>query len=645
MRFIFYFLLISVGLISSALILAPSFFDINNYKSKIIQIVNKRSNLQLNINGDLKLSLFPMIKISIEEASISKKNIPQLFYSKNIFIYPSIYSLVKGKLLFKKIKFDNATLNIVNDENKKSNWQLAFEKDNKNNKKKTIDEEENQDEKIKIHENNPKNNIFLAINTLVIQNSKIIYDNDNKKTVISKFDASLLQNKSKEYELVGDFLYQNKNMNYKYNVKNIKGNYVVQGFLYLNQAYIKKSIEINIDNKKLQGNISLKSNDLNLLINSSVLKPIKIDLATDFYVNNSEFHLTNISARLNNNKLNGKIEYINKYNQKIANILLQSNEININNFIKEGTNKSQNNKKKNNEDDMQNEKVSNKNKVINFSTTYKNYLKNLNTNKIQAKIDLNNIVYNKFNIEDLEIKLDSEKNKIMEFSFKNLFKGNLKGNVRVDKRDNLYVDLSGDNINLNDLLRIYNINNLKGNLSVKNKYKLNIKNKTNVLQDLTGESFFNLNNVELVGVNFQHLKKNIKNLKNINDINNLKNSFLSGNTYIPNQKIDFKYKNGVFYVPITEIQLGEDNYLLEGSHNIIENNLDFNIKYNKPEFNLLSLFNIKLSGKINNVNTELNYDLDNLGVVLKDLAKSKLKKKIEKKLEKKFDNIMNNLLN
>ena len=58
MRFIFYFFLISAGLTLGALILAPSLFDVNNYKSKITEIVNKKNKCQLENQWFYKVIFF-----------------------------------------------------------------------------------------------------------------------------------------------------------------------------------------------------------------------------------------------------------------------------------------------------------------------------------------------------------------------------------------------------------------------------------------------------------------------------------------------------------------------------------------------------------------------------------------------------------
>ena len=122
MRFIFYFFLISAGLTLGALILAPSLFDVNNYKSKITEIVNKKINANLKINGSIKLSFFPKINISIEDIVLDRKDSPQLFNAKKVLIYPSLFSIIKGEPRFNKIRIYSAVVNIERDKNGEMNW-------------------------------------------------------------------------------------------------------------------------------------------------------------------------------------------------------------------------------------------------------------------------------------------------------------------------------------------------------------------------------------------------------------------------------------------------------------------------------------------------------------------------------------------
>ena len=60
--------------------------------------------------------------------------------------------------------------------------------------------------------------------------------------------------------------------------------------------------------------------------------------------------------------------------------------------------------------------------------------------------------------------------------------------------------------------------------------------------------------------------------------------------------------------------------------------------------NLLSLFSLNTSGKVNNPLTKLSFNEGAVTKVLENITKKQMKKVLEKKLEDKFDNIIENLL-
>ncbi len=121
------FIVIILGF--GAIIIAPSFIDLNAYKSKAIDEVKQRTGLELNLNGKLDFSIFPAPRFIANDVSIASpegsKNANLLSFDRldvNIDLMP----LFKGQLLVSSITlnkpvialemFKNGSLNILTKE-------------------------------------------------------------------------------------------------------------------------------------------------------------------------------------------------------------------------------------------------------------------------------------------------------------------------------------------------------------------------------------------------------------------------------------------------------------------------------------------------------------------------------------------------
>ena len=61
MRILFYTILVSVGLCLSIVILVPSFFDLNSYKTRLYKLVESQTGYNLEIKGPIRVSVFPKL--------------------------------------------------------------------------------------------------------------------------------------------------------------------------------------------------------------------------------------------------------------------------------------------------------------------------------------------------------------------------------------------------------------------------------------------------------------------------------------------------------------------------------------------------------------------------------------------------------
>ena len=197
MRFTFYFILSLLGLTLGTLILAPSLFDINTYKTKIINVLNKKFKGDLAVRGDIELSFLPSAKIIIKKVDFSEKDKPSLFSSEKVVISPSLASLLKGEIEFKKVKIERALIYIEKNKDKKLNWQSGLEKNNNNEIDISNKEINNEDIKENLEKKKIVKNDFFGIKELEFKESRIEYSTEEKLFKINDLNF-FLKSKGKD---------------------------------------------------------------------------------------------------------------------------------------------------------------------------------------------------------------------------------------------------------------------------------------------------------------------------------------------------------------------------------------------------------------------------------------------------------------
>ena len=407
MRFIFYLFLTCTALILGTLILAPSLFDINTYKSKIIELVNKKTKADLKIKGNLNLSLFPEAKISFEEVSFSKNGIPELFYSKKIFVYPSIFSLLKGELKFDKVKVENSVINIEKNKNNKTNWEELFSKKKIDKKKEIENDVTSLNEKPAIN-NFSENKELLLINELIIKESKLIYKNSKEVIELKNIDCLFVQKNPNFFKIKGNLIFQKELIEFKYDIKAIDKNYLIQGEGTFNNTILKKSMEINFAKKEANGYLDLKSRDVNKYLDYKGLKKILIESSGYISFRKDKVTLKDINIKANNNYLKGEVEYKINRNTNDLNILLVSNEIDIANFYEKKISfmENDNSKKNINKDNSEIKRTKND---VSYENLYGYYFEKINNQNIDFQILCKSYIGYNLNIKNLKVNFNNKK--------------------------------------------------------------------------------------------------------------------------------------------------------------------------------------------------------------------------------------------
>ena len=131
MRVIFYTFLSILGISLSVIILMPSLFDINNYKGKIENLFFNKTNNTLKIAGEISLSFFSGLRLSVKDISFVSNDGENLFKSEELLLSPKFFPLLKGELLFNSIEIVKPTIYISKKNDEKYNWEKAFNKNKK----------------------------------------------------------------------------------------------------------------------------------------------------------------------------------------------------------------------------------------------------------------------------------------------------------------------------------------------------------------------------------------------------------------------------------------------------------------------------------------------------------------------------------
>ena len=131
-RYVLYFFGLLVILIVAAVILAPRFVDPNDFKPKIVSIVKEKTGRDIVIDGDIKLSIFPWIGISLGKVEL--KELPvfgkqELLAIDSADVKVKLLPLISKKVELDRITLDGLKLNLVKLEDGIANWETLGGKD------------------------------------------------------------------------------------------------------------------------------------------------------------------------------------------------------------------------------------------------------------------------------------------------------------------------------------------------------------------------------------------------------------------------------------------------------------------------------------------------------------------------------------
>ncbi|PKO51910.1 MAG: membrane assembly protein AsmA [Betaproteobacteria bacterium HGW-Betaproteobacteria-20] len=161
------------GLISLALlvvIVVSVTFNPNDYKQKIIDLVQEKKERTLKLDGDIKLAFWPKIGADLGKISLSEHKSSQEFASVNsVRVSLALLPLLKKELIVDTIYIDGAKANIVKYKDGSTNFDDLLSKD----------DEESQD-------------IKFDVDGIIVTNSAVNYTDESSgaKYALSKFNLT-----------------------------------------------------------------------------------------------------------------------------------------------------------------------------------------------------------------------------------------------------------------------------------------------------------------------------------------------------------------------------------------------------------------------------------------------------------------------
>ncbi|MGE5152028.1 MAG: AsmA family protein, partial [Rhodospirillaceae bacterium] len=117
-----------VGVLIVALLVAPSFIDLNTYKPLILSEVKKATGRDLVIDGPMSLSLLPLPSATVNGVKFfnvpGAKN-PNMVEVKSVTVKPAIFSLLVGQLAVDEVTLVEPKIVLEINAEGKPNWEFA----------------------------------------------------------------------------------------------------------------------------------------------------------------------------------------------------------------------------------------------------------------------------------------------------------------------------------------------------------------------------------------------------------------------------------------------------------------------------------------------------------------------------------------
>ena len=373
---------------------------------------------------------------------------------KNLNIYLSLYSLLKGNLSFDGIKLDTAKIFIKKTSNNSYNWEIK--------KPKKKDSQQNEINENKTNNIN-KNNRNLVIKNLYLSNTSIEYQ-DNKNTYnLEKIFINLKQSANNTYKLNGSFYYTNKELSFNYNAQILKKIIAYDGEINSEIFRLNNSGEYNINLNEGTAYLDGSLKNLKKLTNIDDFKIDELDINTKIIIDKNNLNFESLKIYNKEANLYGKGNLKTNKNNIHLLINLNSNYLNLDKIYSATEKNNISEKKSNNEKNKNNNKTTKGDGKNIFDI-----LKNININ---SKINLAKVVYKGIEVNDISLKFDKKKNINIKAKAKNFFQSSLASQLQLNDKMGYSFNTTLKGFNLKDLNNYYKLNLIEGKIDLNTNLK------------------------------------------------------------------------------------------------------------------------------------------------------------------------------
>ncbi|EPC02901.1 hypothetical protein L861_24145 [Litchfieldella anticariensis FP35 = DSM 16096] len=116
----------------AAVVYITTFFDPNDLKPRLIEVVRQQSGLELSLEGPLSWSFYPRLGVSVEQAEAwlpeqSQEEGPFVAFDR-AEVSLAFAPLLSGEIAIDGLMLDNMHLNLERDEQGRGNWQVLLDR-------------------------------------------------------------------------------------------------------------------------------------------------------------------------------------------------------------------------------------------------------------------------------------------------------------------------------------------------------------------------------------------------------------------------------------------------------------------------------------------------------------------------------------
>ena len=187
-----------IGFIIAVAIALPiaflAFFNPNDYKSELADLIQAKTHLPLTIDGPIKIKYFPWLGFEAENLALPQPEQFEsgaMFKAKSVAFKIPLRALLRGQCIIEELTLDGVNLHLIQKSNGTTNWSqvIAATKTEDKSKSTSAQTTQSQDNSISEattqSETSPKKSISLSVSQITLNDASIRFeDEQDKRTIV-----------------------------------------------------------------------------------------------------------------------------------------------------------------------------------------------------------------------------------------------------------------------------------------------------------------------------------------------------------------------------------------------------------------------------------------------------------------------------